>query len=155
VIFVGALRDRRTQQQQVAAALPSWPGTGRSWSAGRAGTAAAWDGGNGSVGRASDGQHAREVWEGRRRYMVSRANRWGRVADLEFLAELGAHVAGCARPACPDWLAWAVGQSEQLRDVWIALGGSADALPPGWREAVRQRAVLAAGAAGGRQRARG
>jgi hypothetical protein len=146
--ILGALRDRRTPGQQVAARVPSWPGSGRTWTASRAGTAAAWSGGDGSAGRVGDGQHAREVWEGRRRYLVSRAARYGRAADLAFLAELGQHVETCPRTSCGDWLAWAVCQSDGLRDVFEALGGSAGAFPPGWREAVQRRAAIASVGAG-------
>jgi hypothetical protein len=118
--------------------VPVFPGRGRKMS-GRASVH------GGPVGRT--GEHARDVWDlvrehvARGAWALERADSVGRArlpgaVDLEFLVRMARHVAGCKREGCPEWTAWAVGQVPELRQVFMALGGTWQQVPPGYARAL-------------------
>lgn len=136
------LKDLRTPRMVAAAAVPVFPGRGRV-SAGRAAVY------GGPRGRA--GEHARGVWDREREWLLRQAfgleraaggrEQMAAVVELEYLAALSRHAVSCGVPGCADWLAWGIGTAGGgLRDVWRALGGEWQAVPPGYARAL-QRAV--------------
>lgn len=125
----------------LAAVVPVFPGRGRV----PAGRAAVWGG-----PRGRSGEHARDVWDREREKLARRAagverdcgGRAGLVAvlELEFLAGLGRHCleGECGREGCADWLAWGIGQVAGLRQLFGALGGTWQSVPPGYARALRE-----------------
>lgn len=121
----------------VSQAVPVFPGRGKV----RAARSAVH---GGPVGRG--GQHARDVWDAERERLVRQASglekeagsRAGLVAtvEIEFLARLASHVVGCSVAGCGDWQAWGIGQVPGLRQVWRALGGEWQQVPPGYARAL-------------------
>lgn len=121
-----------------AAAVPVFPGRGRV----AAGRAAVWGGARGRAG-----EHARGVWDREREWLcrnasgLERATGAGRdglvaVVDFEFLGALSRHAVDCGVEGCPDWLAWGIGQVPALRELWRALGGEWQGVPPGYARAL-------------------
>ena len=120
-----------------ASVVPVFPGRGRR----AAGRAAVYGGVRGRAG-----EHARDTWDRLREQLCRQASglereagsREGLVAtvELEYLARLSTHVVGCSVPGCADWMAWGIGQVPGLRQVWTALGGTWQQVPPGYARAL-------------------
>lgn len=136
---------------------------------------------SGVLGPSGSSVHARGVWNDVREAVCRRAGTLARVAgdgvgagfsqvrgleglvDLEFVGRLAGHVAGCPRCAGrgagrdtpEDWLLWAVGRRQGLREVLVPVlmdgaaggeGGSGGITwnPPGldlWRKEAARRVV--------------
>lgn len=122
----------------VVALVPVFPGRGRR-SAGRA----AVFGGE----RGRSGEHARDVWERERGLLVRTASGLERkggggrgalvaLVPFEFLGALARHAEDCPISGCADWLAWGIGQVLGLRELWRALGGEWQSVPPGYARAL-------------------
>lgn len=133
------LKDLRDARQVAAQVVPVFPGRGRR----AAGRAAVWGGVRGRAG-----EHARDTWDRERERLLRQASgierdcggRAGLVAvvELEFLSRVAQHVVvGCNQQAgCPDWLAWGIGQVPGLRALFGSLGGTWQAVPPGYARAL-------------------
>jgi hypothetical protein len=124
-----------------AQAVPVFPGRGRR-TAGRAAV-------HGGV-RGRAGEHARDTWDRERERLLRQAGALERDAggragllatvEIEFLSRIAGHVTGgCGGgDACGDWLAWGIGQVAGLRQVFGALGGTWQAVPPGYARALAE-----------------
>lgn len=96
--------------------------------------------------RGRSGAHSRDVWDRLREQLCRQASGLEREAgsregllatvEIEFLARLSKHVCECGVVGCADWQAWGVGQVRGLAQVWRALGGEWQTVPPGYARAL-------------------
>jgi hypothetical protein len=124
-----------------ASVVPVFPGRGRR----TAGRAVVYGGHRGRAGA-----HSRDVWDRERERLLRQAGALERDAggragllatvEIEFLSRISAHVVGgCGGGSgCADWMAWGIGQVRGLSELFRGLGGTWQAVPPGYARALAE-----------------